>query len=108
MSTFRRAAALAFLSLAGAGFIPLFGGPGYEAALAAGVSLPAIAAIATALTVREEKLGALAAYQRGLATGAALAAMGLVVSFLHGFRVGFCDALEGTELFVLGPGVGAV
>jgi formylglycine-generating enzyme required for sulfatase activity len=108
--------AVAAVSLGAIGFIPLFGGPGYEAALAAGIVLPALAAIATALDVSgaqrpERPAGGadpVAAVFRGIATGLWLAAVGLAVTGLHGLRAGYCDAVEGTSLFLLGPGAGAV
>ncbi len=100
---------LAAAGLAATGFLPLFGGPGYEAALAAGLVLPSLAAVAAALDVVGEPLPApLEALFRGCATGAWLAAVGLLVTVLHGWRIGFCDALEGSEYFALGPGAGAV
>jgi tetratricopeptide (TPR) repeat protein len=100
--------ALAAVSLVGMGFVPLFGGPGYEAALAAGVILPSLAACATALDVTAGQPAPFEAYRRGAATGSFLGALGLAIAWLHGRRVGFCDPIEGTEYFVLGPGVGAV
>jgi formylglycine-generating enzyme required for sulfatase activity len=90
------------------GLIPLFDGPGYEAALAAGLVLPATAALATAFDVVRSEAEPFAALGRGALTGTWLAALGLVVCFLHGARVGFCDATEGTELFLLGPAAGSV
>ncbi len=99
---------VAAVGLAAMGFVPLFGGPGYEAALAAGVLLPGLAATATALDVRSGQPQPFDAFARGAATGALLAAIGLVLTLLHGLRVGFCAPLEGTEYFVLGPGVGSV
>ena len=43
------ALAVASLLLVATGFLPQFGGPGYESALAGGLILPSVAAIATAL-----------------------------------------------------------
>lgn len=51
----RIAAIVAGSLLVAVGFLPLFGGPGYEEALAAGLVLPAAAAIATALDVVEDE-----------------------------------------------------
>jgi formylglycine-generating enzyme required for sulfatase activity len=45
---------------------------------------------------------------RGVATGLWFAALGLAIAWLHGLRAGFCDPVEGSQLFVLGPGCGAV
>jgi formylglycine-generating enzyme required for sulfatase activity len=104
----RVADVLAVAGLGAVGFVPLFGGPGYEAAVAAGVVLPSLAAWATAVDVARSRIGPLDAWSRGAASGVWLAGLGLAVSFLHGLRVGLCDPVEGAELFLLGPGVGAV
>jgi formylglycine-generating enzyme required for sulfatase activity len=98
------------VALGAIGFVPLFGGPGYEAALAAGLVLPALAAIATAFDVvgGEADAEASRALRRGALSGAFLGAVGLAVCFVHGVRAGFCDAVEGTELFLLGPCAGSV
>ncbi|HVU00518.1 MAG TPA: SUMF1/EgtB/PvdO family nonheme iron enzyme [Polyangiaceae bacterium] len=104
-----RASAIASAAVLGAtGFLPLFGGPGYEAALAAGLVLPAAAALGTAFDVRGARRSPFDAFRRGLAVGVLVAACGFAVTVLHGFRVGFCDLLEGAELFALGPAAGAV
>jgi formylglycine-generating enzyme required for sulfatase activity len=104
----RTATLLAAVVLFAVGFVPLFGGPGYEAALAAGLVLPALAATATAFDVVGSNAEPFAALVRGASSGAALAAIGLAVCFVHGVREGFCDAVEGTELFLLGPSAGSV
>jgi hypothetical protein len=88
------------------GFIPQFGGPGYESALAGGLILPTVAAIGTALAVREER-DAFTALGRGVAFGAVLAVLGVLVATLHGLRTGFCDAPLGYELWATGPAPGA-
>lgn len=98
---------IAAVFLAGIGFLPQFGGPGYEAALAAGVVLPSITAIATALHVARARPRPFDAFGRGLLTGTAFGALGLVLSLAHGLRVGFCDPLEGMTLYALGPWFGA-
>lgn len=104
----RVAAVVAFLLLGAIGFLPLFGGPGYEAALAAGLVLPSTAAIAAALEAAARRPQPFDAFGRGAALGLALALLGYAVTLLHGVRVGFCDLPGGSELFALGPGVGAV
>src|SRR5262245_29362281 len=104
----RTATALAVVVLFAVGFVPLFGGPGYEAALAAGLVLPALAATATAFDVVASDVEPFAALARGAAYGVWLAAIGLAVCFVHGVREGFCDAAEGTELLLLGPCAGSV
>src|SRR5690606_21906662 len=107
------AAAIGFLALAALGFLPLFGGPGYEAALAAGLLLPSLAALATALTVAgsrpaEVRLSGRAALGFGVAAGVSLGLMAVGISLLHGARVGYCDVSGGVLLMLLGPGFGAV
>ncbi len=97
------------------GFVPQFGGPGYESALAGGLILPSIAAIATALLVSSaaanyklQTANAFDALGRGVAFGAVLALLGAAIATLHGLRTGFCDAPLGYELWATGPGPGAV
>ncbi len=95
--------------LAGAsGFIPQFGGPGYESALAGGLILPSAAALGTAVLVSRSQHTPLAALGRGVAFGAVLAVLGALIATLHGLRAGFCDAPLGYELWATGPGPGAV
>jgi formylglycine-generating enzyme required for sulfatase activity len=101
-------AAVALLVFGATGFVPQFGGPGYEAALAAGLLLPMAAAVVTALEVVRARAGAANAFARGVAVGAGLAAAGLLVVLLHGLRVGFCDPAEGVVLFLLGPAPGTL
>ena len=100
--------ATAAVGLLGLGFLPQFAGPGYEAALAAGLVLPSIAAIAVALEVERERRSASDAIGRGALLGALLALTGFATVLLHGLRVGFCDPTEGLWLYALGPGFGAV
>lgn len=96
------------LGCLGSGFLPLFGGPGYEAALLAGVLLPSVAAVSTAVAVSGTRASAFDALGRGVAAGFVLGLLGLVLSVLHGLRVGFCDLWDGVFVFCLGPGVGSV
>lgn len=104
----RAATATAFLATAAVGFVPLFGGPGYEAAFASGLILPSLAAFAVALEVSRARPVPFEAYNRGAATGALLGLTGLSVTFAHGLRTGFCDPLEGAAFYLLGPGLGAI
>lgn len=96
------------------GFIPLFGGPGYEAALALGLILPLPVACHSALRAHAELragsadstlLGTLA---RACGFGLWVSAAQLAVLLLHGARVGFCDPGQGLLLFALGPVAGAL
>jgi tetratricopeptide (TPR) repeat protein len=95
------------IALGGAGFSPLFAGPGYEAALLAGLVVPAAVAIATALEVAVASPTLLAALCRGMANGSAFAVAAYAVACLHGLRAGFCDLAGGSLSFLLGPAVGA-
>jgi hypothetical protein len=106
----RVAAIVAACALSGVGFLPLFGGPGYEHALACGLVLPSAAAIATAFDVvrAEPEVEPIALVGRGVASGLALAAIGFATALLHGLRVGFCDLAGGARGFALTALVGAV
>jgi tetratricopeptide (TPR) repeat protein len=107
---------VAGLLLIGVGFAPQFGGPGYESALAGGLILPSIAAVAVALSISRAQSSTLNprpstafdALGRGAALGGVLALLGALIATLHGLRVGFCDAPLGYELWATGPGPGAV
>ena len=104
----RIALLLAGVLLVAIGFLPQFGGPGYESALAGGLVLPSVAAIATALLVSKAQLPTpFDALGRGVTFGAVLALLGALIATLHGLRTGFCDAPLGYELWATGPGPGA-
>jgi tetratricopeptide (TPR) repeat protein len=101
-------AVLALVVLCAIGFLPQFGGPGYEAALAAGLVLPAVASVSSALAAVQAKRPPFEAFARGLFAGTVLGALGLLVLLAHGLRAGFCDPFEGVTLYALGPWIGAV
>ncbi len=96
------------LGFAAYGFIPQFGGPGYESALGAGLLLPTVTALGVAFSVVGRHATPLAAFGRGLTAGFALSVLGLVIIVAHGLRVGFCDVGWGVELYLLGPLPGAL
>jgi formylglycine-generating enzyme required for sulfatase activity len=102
------AALFSALVLGALGFLPQLAGPGYEAALIAGLVLPVTAAIAAGLEVLATRASAADGVRRGATIGAGLAAAGFLLVLLHGLRVGFCDPSEGLWLYVLGPLVGSV
>jgi tetratricopeptide (TPR) repeat protein len=104
------AAIVVFVALGGIGFAPLFGGPGYEHALACGLILPSAAAIATAIEVARarELMSPLDAIGRGILSGLWLAILGFATAILHGLRVGFCDLPGGAQGFAMTAGAGAV
>lgn len=90
------------------GFVPLFGGPGYESALGSGVLLAFGVPLAVALDQRGALLAPLAALERALLQGLACALAVWLTTLLHGLRVGFCEAAAGSTLFALGPFAGAL
>lgn len=104
---FRVAAAVGAALLFAVGFLPLFAGPGYEAAFAAGLILPTAAALASAREAQGASRADLA-LGRGVTNGLALASLGYLTVLLHGLRAGFCDAAAGSLLFALGPGAGTL
>lgn len=88
------------------GFLPLFGGPGYEAALGLGLLLPLPLALMTASDALER--APIEALRRALGLALALVAGAVGISVAHGARVGLCDPSEGLLLMALGPGMGAL
>ena len=92
------------------GFIPLFGGLGYEYALACGLLLPIVAAIwtANAVATSTREPPPIDSVLGGLARGAILVFVALVLGLVHGLRAGVCDLWGGLAGFALGPGFGAL
>ncbi|HEY3255248.1 MAG TPA: hypothetical protein VGJ91_14915, partial [Polyangiaceae bacterium] len=104
----RVAAAFTALAFLASGFIPQFGGPGYEASLAAGLVLPATSALCLSFGLAGRRVAPLEAFGRGLSVGFGLAVLGLLIVLGHGLRVGMCDAGWGVELYLLAPLPGAL
>ena len=90
------------------GFLPLFGGPGYEHTLASGLIVPSAAAIATAIELSALRASPVACVARGAIAGLWLAAIAFATALLHGARVGICDLRGGAFDFVLGAGIGSI
>lgn len=93
------------------GFLPLFGGPGYEFSLACGLLLPGATAIAVALEGASPARAPRApvdALLRGLGTGMVFSGVAFATALVHGARVGFCDVGGGLLGFVLNPVPGAL
>lgn len=90
------------------GFLPLFGGPGYESALAAGLIVPIVVSLVTAFETAKAHPEPVDAFWKGVGNGLLFAAAAYLTTILHGFRAGFCDLPGGSTHFALGPGVGAV
>jgi len=105
----RVAGALVVASLLGVGFLPLFGGPGYEQSLASGLIVPSVAAVATALDLsRDEAPSPFEAVGRGVASGLVLGGLAFGTALLHALRVGLCDLVGGAVGFALTALAGAV
>lgn len=96
------------VAIAAIGFLPLFDGPGYESALAAGIVVSIVTVIATSLELSNERLAPIDALSKGAANGSKWVAIAWLVTMFHGLRNGFCDPWGGTAHYALGPGVGAV
>lgn len=90
------------------GFLPLFGGPGYEQSLASGLVVPSAAAVATALELSTLSLSPLSCLVRGLGSGALLACVAFATALLHALYAGICDFWGGTLFFALTAGSGAL
>lgn len=106
LSARRKACLFAAVVGAALGFLPLFGGPGYEIALAYGVLLPSAAAIAAAMGPQRET--PTRGLWDGLVSAAAVYAAALSVSFLHLLHAPSCEPLEGAGYMLLSSGVGTL
>jgi hypothetical protein len=109
MSPLGVAFAFVVLALGAVGFLPLFGGPGYEQALTSGLIVPSATAIGVALhlssqTPREP----LDMARRALVLGLLFALAAWSTALLHGLRVGFCDLTGGSLYFALTVGAGTL
>jgi hypothetical protein len=95
--------------LLGVGFLPLFGGPGYEQALASGLLVPSAAALATSYDLlQSDPPSPLGCVGRGLASGLLLSGIAFATALVHGLRVGFCDLSGAAIGFALTAGLGAM
>ncbi|MCL2823868.1 MAG: hypothetical protein FWD57_07755, partial [Polyangiaceae bacterium] len=101
-------AAIAFIALSAIGFLPLFGGLGYEYALVTGLLLPSLAAVAAAFASNVSTTTPIHAFQRAIAGAIVLSAIAFAIGMVHGLRAGVCDVLSGTVIFALGPAIGSV
>ena len=91
------------------GFLPLFGGPGYEQALATGLVVPAAVAIATAIdAVRGDARTPYATLGRGMLAGLVYFGLAGLTSLVHAARIGICE-LWGAVLYdLLTAGIGSL
>jgi hypothetical protein len=96
------AGAVVAVSLLGVGFLPLFGGPGYEQSLASGLIVPSAAAIATACELSAgDAPGPLESVGRGVLSGGALAGVAFATALIQAMRAGLCDLVGGAVGFAL-------
>ncbi|MBS2020331.1 MAG: hypothetical protein JST00_46165 [Deltaproteobacteria bacterium] len=105
------AAAVVGVALGGIGFLPLFGGPGYEHSLASGLVVPGAAAIATSIdaaTAPAASRTPLASAARGVIAGLGLALLALVTALVHGARIGICEWWGALGYFALTAAAGSV
>ena len=105
---YARAGLFVLVSLGAVGFLPLFGGPGYEQSLATGLLVPSTTAIAIALDSARSDRTPLASVARGVALGLCLAALSLLTALLHAARVGICELWGALLYFALTSAVGCV
>jgi tetratricopeptide (TPR) repeat protein len=105
---YARAGLFVLVALGAIGFLPLFGGPGYEQSLATGLIVPSTAAIAMALDGARSERTPLASVARGVVLGLALAALALVTALLHAARVGICELWGALLYFALTSAIGCV
>jgi hypothetical protein len=105
---YARAGLFVLVALGAVGFLPLFGGPGYEQSLATGLLVPSAAAIALALDTARSERTPLASVARGVALGLALAAIALLTALLHAARVGICELWGALLYFALTSAIGCV
>ncbi len=103
--------AFVIVAMGAIGFLPLFGGPGYEQSLATGLIVPSAAAIATATSVNGKKNASpspLASVGRGILGGFAFALLALLTALLHAARIGICELWGALLYFALNAGVGSI
>lgn len=92
----------------GAGFVPGFAGPGYEIALILGFVMPMALAVTVARTPPRPQESVLARVLGAILFAGVHGAVALVVTMLHGLRVGFCEIWGGLTVLLLGPIAGGV
>ncbi|MBK6463810.1 MAG: hypothetical protein IPF92_22830 [Myxococcales bacterium] len=91
------------------GFVPLFGGVGYEHDLAAGLFCPSVAAIAVGRESSRAPGGEpLRHVVRGLSVGLLYALLTLALALGHGLRLRACDPVGGVTVYALTAGAGTV
>lgn len=103
-------AAIAMALMLSVGFLPLFGGPGYEHTLATGLLVPASVAISIALdgSGRPATKSLLESMVRAMAVGALFALGSFATSLLHLLRTRPCEPFTQLSLYFFGPFIGAI
>ena len=94
---------LATLAFALLGFVPLFGGPGYEYALGAGLLVSPMVAVSTAFHAARGEKPWFDKILDGIRGAVLVSVLCVALTLAHGFRVGMCDALSGLYDVALGP-----
>ncbi len=102
------ALALVVVLLGAVGFLPLFGQPGYEFALAAGLVLPGVVAVRCAWRVGTSIPRPATALLDSLMFGVVTIVIGALVALGHGLRAPLCEPLRGLAVYALGGGSGAL
>lgn len=89
------------------GFLPLFGGVGYEHDIASGLVCPSVAAVAVARARASRPARSPSAeVVTGLSYGVLVACVSVVVALAHGLRVRACDLTGGLATYALTAGMG--
>ena len=97
---------LAGIGLGGLGFLPLFGGPGYELALGAGLLVSPMVAVSAAWHACRGRLPWLDKMVDGVRAAALVSLLSVGLALVHGVRVGICDPWGGLRDMALGPVAG--
>ena len=112
MKTETRGALVVGLGSLAIGFLPLFGSPGYEQSLAAGLLVPSTTAITAAMVARrgsvDTRPSPLGALGRGALLGVVYAGLAYAAALVHGLLSGFCGLADGTLYYLLTAAAGAV
>lgn len=103
-----RLPALSALSMWLLGWVPALAGPGYLSCLVAGLALPTLVTIGVARATVKANQAPERALLVGMGLGVACAAAAFFAMFIQGIRVGLCDPLQDTLLYLLGPSFGMV
>ena len=89
------------------GFLPLFGGPGYEHSLATGLIVPTAVAIASARAAQSKKTNpSESARLRARLPASPTPRISLFTAFVHVLRIGICEVWGALLYFALTAGIG--